>query len=178
MERIDSLVFEQGTELDEETLLHLRTCPSCRNYLEEARQAGGILGLLRRSEPVLQDPDQLTLEILQQVRNHPNGTPYRLHRTPARRSTLHLLERMLAAASVCLILVFGFEQYTVVEKIRRLEIQQTSEARRPGLPVSSLYLNTAGLSPFEAGKAIRFRSTEIASAFGLLKKRLNLIEKK
>jgi hypothetical protein len=178
MEKIDLLVFEQDTRPDEEALSHIRTCPSCSAYLEESRRARTFMSALRRSEPILQNPEELTLNILQAVRNRPSGIAQRSPRTMASPFRLHLLERMLAAASVCLILVFGSEQYTVVDKITRLEEQQTTEARKPGLPVSSAYINTAGFSLFEAGKALRFRSTDLASSGGLFKKRISLIDKK
>jgi hypothetical protein len=69
--------------------------------------------LVRRSEPILRDPDGLTSGILAMAT-----------KSPVKNAMVPLyLTRLLAAASLTLVLVFGYEQYRVVSRISALEKQ-------------------------------------------------------
>ncbi len=73
-----------------------------------------VIGLLRNAEPVLKDPEKITDEILRHVTRSP-----RINLGPR----LYILQRLLVAASVALLLVFGYEQTIVVRDMQSLEIQ-------------------------------------------------------
>jgi hypothetical protein len=80
---------------------------------------------LRKREPVLERPDELTDAVMAAIRIKEAGSSQ--SKKPAQRpQTLTFVTRLLAAASVCLFLVFGYEQYVVVDKIGRLEAQNAT----------------------------------------------------
>lgn len=98
------------------------------------REARTILDLLRNSEPALKEPEGLTEAIMAEI------TPGAVHRqVPA----LFLLQRLLAAASVALVLLFGYEQYVVVEKVSTLE-KQFSEIKSDPRYSYTLYFGSSG----------------------------------
>ena len=120
---IDQWVYNDIENPGEDVIRHLNTCKACARYLEESRQAAGKIRVLAHREPVLKDPERLTEEILQAIRlkTETNQRPLLPVERSDRRITIML--RLLAAASVCLFLVFGYEQYVVIDQIRRLEKQ-------------------------------------------------------
>ncbi len=107
---IDAAIFEER-EPDEMFLLHLSGCPSCAREYSDALKAHDLMNLLRRSEPEPLGPDDIVAGTMAAVRRKPAGT----FNVP------EWLPRLLAAASVALFLLFGYEQYGVVSKIERLE---------------------------------------------------------
>lgn len=79
---------------------------------------------LHRKEPVLRDPEELTDKIMLAIQKVP--------RVPVQSSRKHgviILQRLVAAASIVLFLVFGFEQYRVVDKVGKLEMQNAAIAQ-------------------------------------------------
>lgn len=85
-----------------------------------------LIAALRAKEPELKDPEELTGNIMEAIRKKAEirTAPVPPVEKPNRQLTLLL--RLLAAASVCLFMVFSYEQYVVVDKIGRLEIQNAS----------------------------------------------------
>lgn len=80
---------------------------------------------LRRHEPVLKKPEELTDDIMEAIMA--KKAPVTAMSNHSRRSrTLVLASRLLAVASVCLFLIFGYEQYVVVDKIGKLESQNAT----------------------------------------------------
>ena len=173
--QMDLLVFDQIPVPDGELSAHLLTCPACRRYLEECLDANRILAALRRSEPRPDDPDQLTESIIGAVKAIVSSPGLPRSAVPMPHRRLVVLERLLAAASICLMLVFGVEQYTVVEKIARLEEQAGLAARSPGMIIPFQAMNTAGLTAVDIRKAIRLSGHSSTSSFGLLQKQLDKI---
>ncbi len=114
-EILDRMIFED-IPADAALMQHLHACPSCSSAYADAVKAGRIMDLVRRTEPLLWDPGDLTSGILAMVTEKPVKT-----------SVIPLyLTRLLAAASLTLVLVFGYEQYGLVEKILALEKQSSS----------------------------------------------------
>ena len=99
------------------------------------RDLDQLVSGLRQKEPVLKDPDELTDRIMMAIRNVP-----RVSGQAPRQNRLIMLQRLLAAASVCLFLVFGYEQYFVVDKIGKLEMQNAAIAQNSNYR-SALSLN-------------------------------------
>ena len=108
-----------------------------------------ILNVLKKSEPQLQQPEKLTEDIMLAIQHEeqerPSLRPMKSNRLPR----LVLLQRLLTAASVCLLLTFGIEQYIVVDKVNQLEkhnssityfsyAQFASRVVRSGIPISEL----------------------------------------
>jgi len=86
-----------------------------------------LVSALRRKEPVLQDPGQLTDDIMRSImlKAETGKIPAKqVSEKPGRR--IAMVARLLAAASVCLFMVFGYEQYVVVDKIGKLERQNAA----------------------------------------------------
>ena len=108
-----------------------------------------IVNGLKRNEPELREPEKLTEDIMlaiqQEEQERSSLYPMKSNRLPR----LILFQRLLTAASVCLFLMFGVEQYMVVDKVNQLEQQNrsvtyfsyaqfTSRIVRSGIPISEL----------------------------------------
>jgi cytochrome c-type biogenesis protein CcmH/NrfG len=132
------------------------------NYKEMRRknlEAHNILDLLRKSEPVLKNPEGMTEAIMAAI-TQPAGQ----RRVPA----IFLLQRLLAAASVALVLLFGYEQYIVVEKVSTLE-KRFSEIKSDPRYAYTLYFGSSG-NLSKAG--ISFPELEKLISTGMLTKQI------
>jgi hypothetical protein len=139
-ETLDRMIFEEIPG-DAGLLQHLAMCPSCTRAYAEAIEARGVMNMVRRSEPLLGDSDGLTHDILDALPGRPAKT----------KAFSLVLARLLAAASVALVLVFGYEQYGIVKKIYALEKQcigVENDSRYPDLRqlASSRNISQAGIS--------------------------------
>ena len=115
-EKIDLLIFEENRQLNAEILSHIESCDTCHSYFTESVEAKNIIGRIQK-EPELRDPEDLTKSILSQVENV-DQTPKSNNSNP---KIYLLIRRSLAAASICLMIVFGYEQYMVFDKISKME---------------------------------------------------------
>jgi hypothetical protein len=94
---------------------------------ESTKLAEDLIDRIRRREPVLRDPDGLTDNIMAMLGDKKTA---RLTTSDRQRGkAIIIIQRLLAAASVCLLLVFGYEEYVLVDKISRLEKQNASIAQ-------------------------------------------------
>jgi hypothetical protein len=99
-----------------------------------------VLDLVRRSEPALRNPEKMTHGIMAGIGKNRQKPPV----VPL------LLQRLLAAASVALVLLFGYEQYRVVEKVTALETHFTGITTVPRYTdqlqiASTIYISKAGI---------------------------------
>lgn len=129
-EEIDRMVFEPGQQPGKEISGHLDSCAQCREYFREGPRVAGIVGAIRNLQPTLTDPEQLTAQIMHAISKDEGSLPGSSLREITRPG-LTIIRGILAAASVCLFIVFGIEQYRIVDKITLLEKQNTSIARNP-----------------------------------------------
>ena len=108
-----------------------------------------ILTLLKKSEPSLHEPEKLTEDIMSSIQDEEQERPSLRSVKSNRMPRLILFQRLLTAASVCLLLTFGIEQYMVVDKVNQLENQNSSvtyfsytqfasRVVRSGIPISEL----------------------------------------
>ena len=137
-EILDRMIFEEVTA-DAAFSEHLETCPMCTRAYANALEARQVMNLLRRSEPLLSDPGGLTGNIMAAVGKDKVKTPV----VPL------LLVRLLAAASLALFLVFGYEQYGIVTNISALEKQ--CAAVKPGSRYPELRRLASAFDISEAG---------------------------
>ncbi|MCK5839802.1 MAG: hypothetical protein KAG99_08135 [Bacteroidales bacterium] len=117
-EKIDQLVFEKNELTRAEVSGHIETCNSCKAYYEESMAANRIIGVIQK-EPCLHDPAGLTnniLTVIDEVEQTPKST-----KIINNGKIIRLIRRTLAAASVSLMIIFGVEQYIVLDKIIKLE---------------------------------------------------------
>lgn len=75
-----------------------------------------------REAPELKDPGGLTNSIIDRI-----NTGERKHTIDR---TIRILQRVLAAASICLIIVFGVEQYIFVDKVIKMENKNSAVAKQ------------------------------------------------
>ena len=94
-----------------------------------ARLVDGKIAAIRNREPILKDPEGLTEDIMNAIRENPMQNNFDNPEKPGKLPVIIVLRRLLAAASVCLFLLFGYEQYVVVDKISRLEKQNAAISR-------------------------------------------------
>lgn len=104
----------------------------CRKVIEEnARMVENLIAAVRNRTPILKNPEGLTENIMKaiQIRSHENH--FRMTEKSGKSPVITFLQRLMTAASVCLFLVFGYEQYLVVDKISRLEKQNATISQSP-----------------------------------------------
>lgn len=85
-----------------------------------------LFAALRSKEPVLKDPEELTGNIMEAIRKKTEIRTVPVVPVEKSNRQLTIILRLLAAASVCLFLILGYEQYVVIDKIGRLEGQNAS----------------------------------------------------
>jgi hypothetical protein len=145
-ELLDRMIFEE-VPINNDLRQHIDTCPGCSQLYSEALKAREIMALARRMEPVLHDPGKLTENIMTAI-----GV-----QSPKTASVPLFFQRLLAAASVALFLLFGYEQSGVVRKVSALEVQFSrikagSSYPGPQQLASTIYIQNAGISFSEIEK--------------------------
>lgn len=113
---IEQLVFEPNAALEAKTKLHLDNCEACSLYYKESLVQSALIKTLRKNEPQLTQPEMLLAVIMEGI-NHEKTVEKQT------RPVLIWLPRLLAAASICLLITFGIEQYGFVKKMSLLETQ-------------------------------------------------------
>jgi len=167
IELLDRMIFEE-VPTDAGLRQHIDTCSSCNQAYRDALKAREVMELVRRLELVLKDPDEITDNIMFAIQHSPQRTVF---------VPLFLL-RMLAAASVALVLLFGYEQYGVVKKVTALEIK-FSETRadsrysNPHRLASAFDINRAGISFSEIKRLISAVNGTTPLSFSSFKKQMN-----
>lgn len=120
-EKIDQFLFEKNNDLLKEVEEHTKNCDECASYFKNSLSEAQLIQLLKDSGPVLENPSDLTNSILSRIEKVDQNNLVTPGQKTKQLFLLPLFVRMLAAASVCLLLVFGVEQYTVVKKVSNLE---------------------------------------------------------
>jgi hypothetical protein len=93
---------------------------------KETRLIAGKIAAVRNREPILKNPEGLTEDIMNAIREVSKENNFDKTEKSGKFPVIIILQRLLAAASVCLFLVFGYEEYVVVDKISRLEKQNAA----------------------------------------------------
>ena len=167
MEQFDRILFEE-VQIDAGLLKHIDSCASCSRAYTDALKAREALDLVRRLDPVLRNPDEVTENIMSAIRREPLIITF----VPL------IFQRLLAAASVALFLLFGYEQYGVVMKVSALEmkISQTTTNSNYSVPqqlASAFNINNAGISFSGIGKLISRVNETTRLSFSSSKKQIN-----
>jgi hypothetical protein len=166
-ELLDRMIFEE-VPIDAHLRHHIDTCSDCSQVYSDALKAREVMVMVRSLEPVLRDPDEITDNIMSAIGQGSQKTII----VPL------ILQRMLAAASVAIFILFGYEQYGVVKKVSALEMQFSqikadSCYSDPMRMASTLDINNAGISFSEIESLLsRDKGTTLLS-FSYIKKRLN-----
>jgi hypothetical protein len=130
-DHMDRMIFDQAPA-DPGLMHHIETCSSCSKTYSDALKAMRMMEQARRYKPELNDPEGLTDDIMAAT-----------GRQTRKKVVVPVLwQRLLAAASVALVLVFGYEQYSVVDKVSTLEIQ-CSQVKAGWLTATPLQLASA-----------------------------------
>ena len=90
---------------------------------ENARLVENLIAEVRGREPVMKNPEGLTEDIMNAIQGIPAGSDSARIKKTTELPAVIILRRLLAAASVCLFLVFAYDEYVVVDKISSLEKQ-------------------------------------------------------
>ena len=123
---IDRFVYQPDPDPGEEIYRHIDSCEGCARYLEDTRKVAGKIEAIRKKEPLLKNPDALTEDIMNLIREDVKKNIFNLTEKSRKFQVFIVLQHILAAASVCLFLTFCYEQYVVVDKISRLEKQNAA----------------------------------------------------
>jgi len=126
-----------------------------------------IIEHIRNQKPVLINPEQLTddiLAVINDVAVNPDQT-----RLSQRNKKIVSFQRIFAAAAVFLILIFGAEQYLVLDKIIKLEKQAAV--------ISSKKLQPVGLTMIVNSRAVPgFNATEISVLQDIVNKQAGVLK--
>jgi len=120
---IDRYFLEELDELDVDTRQHLESCHDCNLHFINQKSAGDIVKRIAEFEPVLIDPAGLTDDIMMGLSDAEQAPETVKKTTPGGIFNSIHLRRALSAAAIILFAVFSVEQYMVLDKINRLEIQ-------------------------------------------------------
>ena len=167
IEQLDRMIFEE-VPIDAGLRQHIDSCSSCSQAYRDALKVREVINLVRRLEPVLNDPDEITDNIMSAIQQGPQKTAF----VPL------FLQHFLAAASVALFLLFGYEQYGVVKKVTALEIkfsETKADSRYPDLQrlASTFDLNRAGISFSEIERLISMVNGTTPLSFSSFKKQMH-----
>ncbi len=89
---------------------------------------GSIVTALRKNEPRLKDSEEIPDKVIQSIQHmRQQKSPDGITRS-SRIRYLTYAQRLLTAASVCLLILYGAEEFIVVKKLNTLE-QQTAAVR-------------------------------------------------
>lgn len=145
-QKIDFFLLGKKGFLTKKASLHISECPSCREYYESTLQASKLIDKLRNTEPASIDTSELTEKIMLginqavQEKSSPISVSF---------FTSSNLQRLLAAASICLLLIFGYEQYRVLAKLTRLENENQAIGLSPQFENAGLENTVEGLLLFK-----------------------------
>jgi len=118
--KIYTWVYSDVHKLDDEQIQHITDCPNCKAYYQDCHRANRITTLLSQKKPTLENPQKLSSDILDSIDElEPKEIRVRFR-------LFNVSKRILAAASVCLIIVFGYEQYIITDKMIKLEEQMSA----------------------------------------------------
>lgn len=135
---------------------------------------GRILGFLRTNEPRLKDNQEIPQNVMRSIQYQQSGNPPDGFTGSFRIRYLNYAQRFLTAASVCLLILYGAEEFLVVKKMNALE-QHTASVRtepantiarrlsKSGLPVASLYQRFPDRLQFFAAKQYLSQNQDIES---------------
>jgi hypothetical protein len=93
---------------------------------ENTRLVEDLIATVRKRQPILKNPEGLTDDIMNAIRENSVKNNFDKTKNSGEFPVIIILQRLLAAASVCLFLLFGYEEYVVVDKISRLEKQNAA----------------------------------------------------
>ena len=129
--KIDSLVFDPNDQINLEVHVHIENCESCKAYYEESLLSEKVISSLRNQEHTLKKPEILTDNILNSIENLDKTDSSTKHSFTSKLIKLDTIQRLLAAASVLLLVVFGYEQFIVMDKILALEEKMSTSSNEP-----------------------------------------------
>ncbi len=119
----DKLLEVRDTKdiINSELLTHMESCHFCQSYYDNQMSLNTLMGKLQTSEPVLNEPSILTSSIMDSIKQLAPEKKEELKAATNSRLLIYNIQRLLAAASVLLLVWLGVEQFIVIDKINRLE---------------------------------------------------------
>ncbi len=140
--KIDQLIFEESSTLIEEVRKHLEICEQCEAYHQRCNEMRKVTSMLQKS-PILADPEKLTEDILLAIENADQNPA--INQLYSSEKVIRLITKALAAASVILVIVFGIEQYQVVNSVSKLETYSSAvSTENPYVSLKKLVIYNAG----------------------------------
>jgi hypothetical protein len=171
-EFLDRMIFEEVSAGDD-LVKHIDACPDCSREYLDALKARAAVAMARGNNPELIAPIDLTDDIMQAV-----------DRESGKTAVLSVyLAKLLAAASIALCMVFGYEQFEVVRKVSALEIQFSQagsgfQYTGPARLAASLDIRNSGISLSKVEKVLAAGTgTRLASFMDIQKRFINRKQK-
>ncbi|MFC2102177.1 hypothetical protein ACFLS7_04210 [Bacteroidota bacterium] len=87
---------------------------------------GSFLNVLRKNEPELTDDVEIPDTVMQSIKDLPQFIPQGETSQSSPIRYLTYAQRWLTAASVCLLILYGVEEFTIVQKMNTLEAHAAS----------------------------------------------------
>jgi len=121
--KIDHFLIEKKGTLTKAASQHIAECPDCREHYESALLFSKLTLKLKEKEPPIKYPKQLTQSIMHGISQKREIKV--IKKSGALINSFHI-QRLLAAASICLMITFGIEQFRVLAKLNKLELTNQS----------------------------------------------------
>ncbi|TSA26656.1 MAG: hypothetical protein D4R67_07535 [Bacteroidetes bacterium] len=113
---------------------------------DSGKQSGDPLdrlcNALHRNEPRLHDRDVIPRKVMETIGNKKQAPSRSAYIPIVRRPVLIFAQRLLTAASVSLLILFGVEQYMVVKKVNTLEERMASVHVEPATNVAARFVRS------------------------------------
>ncbi len=95
-----------------------------------------VLENLRKNEPQLKDNQEIAHNVMQSIQHlQQRKFPERISSSSPARYLIYA-QRLLTAASVCLLILYGIEEFTIVNKMNTLENQTAAFKVEPARTIS------------------------------------------
>ena len=121
-----------------------------------------ILAILQKNKPLLKDREEIPQKVMQSIQHSQQRKPPLRFIGSSRIPYLIYAQRMLTAATVCLMILYGVEEYIVVKKVNTLE-QLTASVRVAPAYTLARRLEKSGIMLTSLQKRFRVRKKLIVA---------------
>ena len=125
-ESVKKILLEEDhhNSQDSELVEHIQNCPECKAFSAEVIAANAVLGKLKTSKPILDEPELLTSRILHQIRNEQVEQDETQHSLMDTVSNWFLVRKVRLALYLVIVLfpgVYLYEEATALKSVVVLE---------------------------------------------------------
>lgn len=126
--------------------LHLKECLICRAEKQSIKRTANLVHLVKKEDPVLADPESLTLSVLNRVASRPSLEPAPASSVWGGKIFLRPAMRIAMSVTIMLILsIFAVQTTVLLKRVANLERRLAEQTIDPqGLDITPAMLNGFG----------------------------------